>query len=90
MTPNRWITKLFHPVYVRRHKPVFTCPPVEGGSAVHYDYLNSVSIKEMCPLTEELGCVKSSCRYDEATNNILSILLRTGKVSQCFKPITLL
>ena len=58
------------------------CSPVEGSSAVHYDYTNSAS----CPNTVEMEQIPQSCRYDQATNKIPSTFLPMGKVNQYFEP----
>ena len=43
MVPNKWITKI-DALFGDPNQ----CPPVEGGSQVHYDYLNSESVRAMC------------------------------------------
>ena len=60
MTPNRWVTKLYegwrqHGYTLYLFGDSNQCSPVQGGSAIHYDYLISVSAREMCTEGKELG-----------------------------------
>lgn len=54
------------------------CEPVEGGSQINYDYLESKTVREMCPKIETLKYIGKSCRYDKQTH---------GKISTYFQPI---
>ena len=63
------------------------CEPVEGGSQIHYDYLNSKTVREMCPRIKTLQYIEKSCRYDKQTHTMLDKFLKHGKVSAYFTPI---
>lgn len=39
--------------------------PLEGGSQIYYDYLDSVSVREICSEIETLEYIVNSGRYDE-------------------------
>lgn len=47
------------------------CEPVESGSKIHYDYLYSKTIKQMCPKTKTLQYIEETGRYDKKTHEIL-------------------
>ena len=63
------------------------CEPVEPGSQIHYDYLESKTIREMCPKVETLKYIERSCRYDKQTHEMLKTFLKHGKISTYFQPI---
>ena len=53
MVPNKWLTQLYevHEKYgisITMVSDDIQCSPVEGGSIIHYNYTDSVSIKEKC------------------------------------------
>ena len=58
--------------------------PVESGSKIHYDYLHSKTIKQMCPKTKTLQYIEETGRYDKKTHEILYTFLKHGKVSYHF------
>ena len=64
------------------------CSPVEGGSAVHHDYANSASVKEMCPQRTVTSYREDSARYDAKTHAVLERFLRRGKLPRTFRPTT--
>lgn len=64
------------------------CEPVEPGSQINYDYLQSKTIQEMCPKMKTLEYIQKSCRYDKITHDMLSKFLKTGKISTYFEPIS--
>ena len=43
------------------------CSPVEGGSQISYNYLESKTVREMCPKIKTLQYIEKSCRYDKQT-----------------------
>ena len=61
--------------------------PVESGSQINYDYLESKTIREMCPKVETLKYIEKSCRYDRQTHEMLKTFLKHGKISTYFQPI---
>ena len=63
------------------------CEPVEAGSQIHYDYMNSKTVREMCPRIKTLQYIEKSCRYDKQTHTMLDKFLKYGKVSAYFNPI---
>ena len=63
------------------------CEPVESGSAINDNYLESTVINEMCGNIEKLEYIEKTCRYDKQTHDILNKSLRYGKVSAYFEPI---
>ena len=63
------------------------CEPVEGGSHINYNYLESKTVRQMCPKVETLEYIEKSCRYDKQTHNILKTFLKHGKISSYFQPI---
>ena len=92
MVPNKWMTKIYHE-YVKNVNTVYMfgdsnqCMPVEGGSQIHYNYLDSTTISEMCPRIETLQYIEKSCRYDIQTHEMLKKFLKFGKISIYFQPI---
>ena len=60
------------------------CEPVESGSKIHYDYLYSKTIKQMCPKTKTLQYIEETGRYDKKTHEILYTFLKHGKGSYHF------
>ena len=92
MVPNKWMTKIYHE-YIKYNNTVYMfgdpnqCEPVEGCSQIHYDYLNSKTISEMCPRVETLQYIEKSCRYDKQTHEMLKTFLKHGKISTYFQPI---
>ena len=63
------------------------CSPVEGGSQINCDYLESKTVREMCPKFETLQYIEKSCRYDKRTHKILETFLKHGKISAYFQPL---
>ena len=63
------------------------CEPVEPGSQIHYNYLESDTVREMCPRIETLQYIEKSCRYDKQTHSMLKNVLKHGKISTFFQPI---
>ena len=92
MVPNKWITKIYHE-YINCNITVYMfgdpdqCEPVEGGSQIHYNYLESKTISEMCPRIKTLQYIDKSCRYDIQTHEMLKTFLKHGKISTYFQPI---
>ena len=92
MVPNKWMTKIYHE-YIKYNNIVYMfgdpnqCEPVEGGSQIHYDYLESKTISEMCPRIETLQYIEKSCRYDKQTHEMLKTFLKHSKISTYFQPI---
>ena len=92
MVPNKWMTKIYNE-YIKYNNTVYMfgdpnqCEPVEGGSQIHYNYLESKTISEMCPRIETLQYIEKSCRYDKQTHEMLKTFLKHGKISTYFQPI---
>ena len=92
MVPNKWMTKIYHE-YIKYNLTIYMfgdpnqCEPVEGGSQIHYNYLESKTISEMCPRIETLQYIEKSCRYDKQTHEMLKTFLKHGKISTYFQPI---
>ena len=92
MVPNKWMTKIYQ-AYLKYNNTVYMfgdpnqCEPVEGGSQIHYDYLGSKTVRDMCPRIETLQYIEKSCRYDKQTHKMLDKFLKYGKVSAYFNPI---
>ena len=76
MIPNKWMT-LTYKAFTMFNITVYMfgdpnqCEPVEGGSQINYDYLESKMIREMCPKVETLKYIEKSCRYDRQTHERL-------------------
>lgn len=89
MVPNKWMVKIYE-AFAKYRNTVYMfgdtnqCDPVEGDSQVHYDYINSITIKEMCLERRYLEYIEDSSRYDKKTYNILKKFLRTGTVKNKF------
>ena len=47
------------------------CKPVEGGSQTYYDYLTTISVRQMCPNFETLEHIVNSENCDEKTLHML-------------------
>ena len=92
MVPNKWMVKIYQ-ACTKYHNTVYMfgdsnqCDPVEDGSQIHYDYMSSVTMKEMCPNRQYLEYTEDSSRYDKKTYSILDKFLYTGKVKDKFSPI---
>ena len=92
MVPNKWMTKIYNE-YLKNGNRVYMygdlnqCSPVEGGSQINYDYLESKPVREMCPKIETLEYIEKSCRYDKQTHEMLKTFLKLGKISTYFQPI---
>lgn len=41
------------------------CDPVEKGSQIHYDYIYSRTVNQMCPTRKKLEYIEKSSRYDK-------------------------
>ena len=63
------------------------CEPVGAGGQIHYDYLGSNTVREMCPCIKTLQYIEKSCRYDKQAHKMLDTFLKHGKVSAYFQPI---
>ena len=61
------------------------CNPVEGGSQIYYDYINSVSVRQMCPALETLKYIEKCGRYDLKTKIILDFFLEKVYISKLRK-----
>ena len=62
------------------------CELVESSSQIKYDYLDSKTVREMCPRVKTLKYIEKSCRYDTQTHEMLKTFLKHGKVSKYFQP----
>lgn len=51
--------------------------PVEDGSQIRYDYMSSVTMKEMCPNRQYLEYTEDSSRYDKKTYIVYSMSFRS-------------
>jgi len=63
------------------------CEPVESGSQIRYDYIESKAIREMCGNVEILQYIEKTGRYDKQTNEMLTKFLKHSKDSAYFQPI---
>ena len=92
MVPNKWMTKIYQ-AYTLFNNTIYMfgdpnqCEPVEAGSQIHYDYLGSNTVREMCPRIKTLQYIEKSCRYEKQTHKMLDTFLKHGKVSAYFQPI---
>lgn len=92
MVPNKWMTMIYNP-YTMFNITVYMfgdpnqCEPVEGGSQINYNYLESKTVRQMCPRVETLKYIEKSCRYDKQTHELLNTFLKHGKMSTYFQPI---
>ena len=93
MVPNKWMTMIYKAFTMFNNKvymfgdPNQLCKPVEGGSQINYDCLESKTVLEMCPRVETLQYIEKSCRYDKQTHEMLKTFLKHGKTSTYFQPI---
>lgn len=59
MVPNKWMTKVYQ-AFTKYQNTIYLygdsnqCDPVENGSQIHYNYMTSVTMREMCPNRQEL------------------------------------
>ena len=91
MVPNKWMTKIYKALTMFDNTVYMfgdpnQCSPVEGGSQIHYNYLDSVTVHDMCPNSQTLQHIEKSCRYNSKTHYILSTFLNTGRISTYFEP----
>ena len=92
MVPNKWMT-LIYEAFVKYNVEVNLfgdpnqCEPIEGESLINYNYIESETIRQMCPNQKTLPYIEESCRYDRETHMMLGTLLKHGKVSAYFEPI---
>lgn len=56
------------------------CNPVEAGSQISYNYLESPACSLMCPSLVELQYIKDSDRYDNKTFLALDFFLKNGSI----------
>ena len=92
MVPNKWITLVYeafvkYNVEVNMFGDPNQCEPIEAGSQMNYNYIESETIRQMCPNQKTLPYIEESCRYDNETHRMLATLLKHGKVSAHFEPI---
>ena len=92
MVPNKWITKIYEAFTLFNNKVYMfgdpnQCEPVEPGSQIHTNYLESKTVSEMCPNVQTLQYIEKSCRYDKQTHEMLKKFLKYGKISTYFQPI---
>ena len=91
MVPNKWMTMVYkafdmYGIEVNMYGDANQCDPVDENSNLAYDYVKSVSVREMCPRIRTLCYEEKSCRYDKATNKMLNTFLKHGKVAAHFDP----
>ena len=66
MVPNKWITKIYN-AYSEFGNKVYMfgdpnqCEPVESGSVINYNYLESAVINELCGNIEKLEYIEKTC-----------------------------
>ncbi|XP_068684491.1 uncharacterized protein [Montipora foliosa] len=93
MVPNKWIT-LIYKAFVLYGIKVYMfgdpnqCSPVESGSRISYDYLRSMSVRQMCPKIVTMEYIEGSSRYDKKTHTVLDQFLKKGKLAKNFSPVT--
>ena len=92
MVPNKWITQIYKIFTMFKNKVCMfgdpnQCEPVENGSQINYNYLNSEIVNNMCPKVETLQYIEKSCRYDKQTHKMLKTFLKHGKTSTYFNNI---
>ena len=92
MAPNKWITQVYK-IFTMFKNNIFMfgdpnqCEPVENGSQVNYNYMDSKTVNEMCPKIESLQYIEKSCSYDKPTHEMLKTFLKNGKISIYFNPV---
>ena len=92
MVPNKWITQVYK-IFTMFKNNIFMfgdpnqCEPVENGSQVNYNYMESKTVNDMCPKIETLQYIEKSCRYDKPTHEMLKTFLKHGKISIYFNPV---
>ena len=85
------MTKLYQ-AFTKYHLTVYMfgdtnqCDPVERASRIHYDYFQSVPVSEMCPRRVEMKCIEGQLRYDTQTRDMLTTVLKSGKLQHQFEP----
>jgi len=89
MVPNQWMTTLYNAfvdygITVNLFGDCNQCAPVDDFG---YDYLKSPAILAMCPTIEKLEYIEASARYDKKTYEILSVFLKTGRITSAFNKI---
>ena len=92
MMPNKWVQMIYkafdkYNIVVNLYGDPNQCEPVEDDSNLIYNYMESETVKQMCPILKTLSYVQESCRYDKETNKMLSTFLKHGKVAAHFAPI---
>ena len=92
MAPNKWITQVYK-IFTMFKNNIFMfgdpnqCEPVANGSQVNYNYMESKTVNDMCPIIETLQHIEKSCRYDKPTHEMLKTFLKHGKISIYFNPV---
>ena len=56
------------------------CDSVETGQQLHYDYLNSISLCQMCPELKTSQYIEKCGRYDIKTHFALKYFLKNGYI----------
>ena len=86
MVPNKWMTVIYK-AFIKFGINIYMfgdpnqCDPVEGGSQIHYNYLDSITMEQVCPKRETLQYIEELNRYDKHTQEILCKFLKHGKLS---------
>ena len=87
MVPNKFITILYK-LWLESNFNIIMfgdpnqCNPVEGGSQIYYDYLTSISVRQMCPTIQALEYIANCGRYVVKTKNILDFFLEKDYIAK--------
>ena len=100
--PNKFITILYklgleYSFILIMFGDTNQCNPIEGKSQVCYNYINSISVRQICPALQTLEYIENCSRHDMKTKNVLDFFLKKAYVSKLkrtkdgkliFNPIT--
>ena len=86
MVPNKWMTVIYKAfikfgIKIHMFGDPNQCDPVEGGIQIHYNYLDSRTMEQVCPKRKTLQYIEGKNRYDKKTQEILYKFLKYGKLS---------
>ena len=82
MVPNQWMTKIYQ-ASIKYHNTIYLfgdtnqCDRVEKSSQIHYNYLESETIKKKMPRQSKIGIHRGLFTYDTKTRDTLCKFLKT-------------
>ena len=92
MTPNRFITLLYH-AFTKHNITIIMsgdtnqCEPINNTKSIRHNNFTSKSVSERCPDHIEMKYIEKSARYDKETKVMLNNFLKYKNLRHKFQPI---